>query len=178
MKYTDDRQSPARRWYTCTQWTYTCRLGVTRPLRGRTSPTADNVLVLQMGVLIFFMDACSSLPRDGTRPVTRAECVGWLMNSFGAPGRPPPNRTCVVTGWALHGTWTWWTWTWCAVSIGYTHSRGPSSSRGYTHTTSTVLSQGTSLPAWLLRCLPSWLSFRRPRAWSVGYSTARPHPVR
>ena len=51
-----------------------------------------------MGVLIFFIDACSSLvQRDGTGSntarntrITRAECAGWLMNSFGRTGAPPP----------------------------------------------------------------------------------------
>ena len=33
--------------------------------------------------------------------ITRAECAGWLMNSFGAPRRPKPY--CVVTGEGQHG---------------------------------------------------------------------------
>ena len=35
---------------------------------------------------MFFLVACTSFPRDGPRPGTRAECVGWLMNSFGRTG--------------------------------------------------------------------------------------------
>jgi hypothetical protein len=41
--------------------------------------------------------ACSSLPRDGARPGTRAECLGWLMNSFGRTPKKP-YRTWVVKG--------------------------------------------------------------------------------
>lgn len=41
------------------------------------------------------------LPRDGPRPGRRAECVGWLMDSFGRPRENPYLRIPFLLGFCI-----------------------------------------------------------------------------